>query len=185
MLASIVAIWAAIFSCHALAFRAGSPLLSLLPPIAMLAFADTVLEDLIKPQYGVAFLAAALLVVFADALRRVQGWGPVWTGPGSRARLSATASHGARRVAFAAVATAALVPLLMPGFGSKAHLRHQLHELLGSCPDRPTRIDQGGAHEEGPRRGLPGDVQPRLVLADAFAAELQRRRVPPRQRGSR
>ena len=120
MLASIVAIWAAIFSCHALAFRAGSPLLSLLPPIAMLAFADTVLEDLIKPQYGVAFLAAALLVVFADALRRVQGWGPVWTGPGSRAHLSATASHGARRVAVAAVATAALVPLLMPGFGSKA-----------------------------------------------------------------
>ncbi len=120
MLASIVAMWAAIFSCHALAFRAGSPLLSLLPPIAMLAFADTVLEDLIKPQYGVAFLAAALLVVFADALRRVQGWGPVWTGPGSRARLSATASHGARRVAVAAVATAALVPLLMPGFGSKA-----------------------------------------------------------------
>ncbi|MEP6972712.1 MAG: DUF3488 and transglutaminase-like domain-containing protein [Actinomycetota bacterium] len=120
MLASIVAMWAAIFSCHALAFRAGSPLLSLLPPIAMLAFADTVLEDLIKPQYGVAFLAAALLVVFADALRRVQGWGPVWTGPGSRARLSATASHGARRVAVAAVATAALVPLLVPGFGSKA-----------------------------------------------------------------
>ncbi|MGH2594895.1 MAG: transglutaminase TgpA family protein [Actinomycetota bacterium] len=120
MLASIVAMWAAMFSCHALAFRAGSPLLSLLPPIAMLAFADTVLEDLIKPQYGVAFLAAALIVVFADALRRVQGWGPVWTGPGSRARLSATASHGARRVAVAAVATAALVPLLMPGFGSKA-----------------------------------------------------------------
>ncbi len=120
MLASIVAMWAAIFSCHALAFRAGSPLLSLLPPIAMLAFADTVLEDLIKPQYGVAFLAAALLVVFADALRRVQGWGPVWSGPGSRGRLSATASHGARRVAVAAVATAALVPLLMPGFGSKA-----------------------------------------------------------------
>jgi transglutaminase-like putative cysteine protease len=120
MLASIVAMWAAIFSCHALAFRAGSPLLSLLPPIAMLVFADTVLEDLIKPQYGVAFLTAALLVVFADALRRVQGWGPVWTGPGSRARLSATASHGARRVAVAAVAAAALVPLLMPGFGSKA-----------------------------------------------------------------
>ena len=120
MLASIVAMWAAIFSCYSLAFRAGSPLLSLLPPIAMLVFADTVLEDLIKPQYGVAFLAAALIVVFADALRRVQGWGPVWTGPGSHARLSATASHGARRVAVAALATAALVPLLIPGFGSKA-----------------------------------------------------------------
>jgi transglutaminase-like putative cysteine protease len=120
MLASIVAMWAAIFSCHALAFRAGSPLLALLPPIAMLAFADTVLEEFIKPLYGVAFLAAALAIVFADALRRVQGWGPVWTGPGSRARLSATASRGARRVAVAAVGTAMIVPFLVPGFGSKA-----------------------------------------------------------------
>ena len=120
MLASIVAMWAAIFSCHALAFRAGSPLLALLPPIAMLAFADTVLEEFIKPLYGVVFLAAALAIVFADALRRVQGWGPVWTGPGSRARLSATASRGARRVAVAAVGTAMIVPFLVPGFGSKA-----------------------------------------------------------------
>ena len=120
MLASIVAMWSAIFSCHALAFRAGSPLLALLPPIAMLAFADTVLEEFVKPLYGVAFLAAALAIVFADALRRVQGWGPVWTGPGTRARLSATASRGARRVAVAAVGTAMIVPFLIPGFGSKA-----------------------------------------------------------------
>ena len=120
ILASVVAMWAAIFSCHALAFRAGSPLLALLPPIAMLAFADTVLEEFVKPVYGVAFLAAALAIVFADALRRVQGWGPVWTGPGSRARLSATASRGARRVAVAALGTAMIVPFLIPGFGSKA-----------------------------------------------------------------
>jgi transglutaminase-like putative cysteine protease len=120
MLASIVAMWAAIFSCHALAFRADSPLLALLPPVVMLAFADIVLEEFIKAQYGVVFLAAALAVVFADALRRVQGWGPVWTGPGSRARLSATASRGARRVAVAALGTAVVVPFLVPGFGSKA-----------------------------------------------------------------
>ncbi len=120
MLASILAMWAAIFSCHALAFRAGSPILALLPPIAMLAFADTVLEEFIKPVYGVVFLAASLAIVFADALRRVQGWGPVWTGPGSRARLSATASRGARRVAVAAVGTAMIVPFIVPGFGSKA-----------------------------------------------------------------
>lgn len=120
MLASIVAMWAAIFSCHALAFRAGSPLLALLPPIVMLAFADTVLEEFVKPVYGVVFLAAALAIVFADGLRRVQGWGPVWTGPGSRARLSATASRGARRVAAAAVGTAMILPFLVPGFGSKA-----------------------------------------------------------------
>jgi transglutaminase-like putative cysteine protease len=120
MLASVLAMWAAIFSCHALAFRAGSPLLALLPPIAMLAFADTVLEELIKPLYGVAFLAAALAIIFADALRRVQGWGPVWTGPGSRARLSATASRGARRVGVATLGTAIILPFLVPGFGSKA-----------------------------------------------------------------
>jgi transglutaminase-like putative cysteine protease len=120
MLASIVAMWAAIFSCHALAFRAGSPLLALLPPVVMVAFADTVLEEFIKPLYGVTFLAAALAIIFADALRRVQGWGPVWTGPGSRARLSATASRGARRVAAAAVGCAIIVPFLVPGFGSKA-----------------------------------------------------------------
>jgi transglutaminase-like putative cysteine protease len=120
LLASVLAMWTAIFSCHALAFRAGSPLLALLPPIAMLAFADTVLEEFVKPVYGVVYLAAALAIVFADALRRVQGWGPVWTGPGSRARLSATASRGARRVAVAAVSTAIVLPFLVPGFGSKA-----------------------------------------------------------------
>ncbi len=121
MLAGVVAIWAAMFSCHALAFRAGSPLLALLPPLALLTFADTVLEEVIKPQYGVAFLVGALAVVFADALRRVQGWGPIWvTGTGPRARLSATAGRGARRVAAAAIATAAILPILVPGFGSKA-----------------------------------------------------------------
>ncbi len=117
-LAAVTSMWAAIFSAHALAFRAGSPLLALLPPIALLAFADTVLEETIKPWYGLVFLGAGLVVVFADSLRRVQGWGPVWVGPGARARLSATASRGARRVAVAAVAVAALVPILVPGFGS-------------------------------------------------------------------
>jgi hypothetical protein len=82
MLASILAMWAAIFSCHALAFRAGSPILALLPPIAMLAFADTVLEEFIKPVYGVVFLAASLAIVFADALRRCRD-GAGLTGPGS------------------------------------------------------------------------------------------------------
>ena len=121
MLASILAIWAAIFSCHALAFRAGSPLLALLPPIAMVAFADTVLEEFIKPALrGDRSWQPALGIVFADALRRVQGWGPVWTGPGAKARLSATASRGARRVAAAAVGCAMILPFLVPGFGSTA-----------------------------------------------------------------
>ena len=99
VLAALTATWAAVFSAHALAFRAGSPLLALLPPIALVAFADTVLEEFIRPVYGLLFLGAALLVVFADGLRRLQGWGPVWTGPGRNARLSATAGRSARGVA--------------------------------------------------------------------------------------
>ncbi len=120
MLAALTATWAAIFSAHALAFRAGSPILALLPPIALVAFADTVLEEIVRPLYGVAFLIAATAMIFADGLRRVQGWGPVWTGPGHDARLTLTAGRGARRVAAAAIALAAVSPLLVPGFGSTA-----------------------------------------------------------------
>ncbi len=49
MLAALTATWAAVFSSHALAFRAGSPLLALLPPVALVAFADTVLDQFVKP----------------------------------------------------------------------------------------------------------------------------------------
>lgn len=122
LLAALTGTWAAIFSAHALAFRAGSPLLALLPPVALVAFADTVLEDVVRPVYGVAFLVAATAVVFADSLRRVQGWGPVWASPGRAARLTSTAGKGARRVAAATVAVAIVSPLLIPGFGSKAIL---------------------------------------------------------------
>jgi transglutaminase-like putative cysteine protease len=120
MLAALTAVWAAIFSGHALAFRAGSPLLALLPPVALVAFADTVLGPAVRPFYGVGFLVAALALLFADGLRRVQAWGPVWTGPGRNAGLSATAGRGARRVAAAAVAAAMIAPILLPGFGTKA-----------------------------------------------------------------
>ena len=153
MLASIVAMWAAIFSCHALAFRAGSPLLALLPPVVMVAFADTVLEEFIKPLYGVTFLAAALAIIFADALRRVQGWGPVWTGPGSRARLSATASRGARRVAVAAVGTAMIVPFLVPGFGSKA-----IFDISSTNESDRVRIDPLVSIKASLQRSTPVEV---------------------------
>jgi transglutaminase-like putative cysteine protease len=118
LLAAVVSLWAAVFSAHALAFRAGSPLLGLIPPVALVAFADTVLEEFVKPLYGVAFLAAALLVVFADGLARIQGWGPVWS---SRPRgVASAAGRGARRLGFAALAAAIMAPIVIPGFGSKA-----------------------------------------------------------------
>jgi len=122
LLACVTGIWAAVFSAHALAFRAGSPILALVPPLALIAFADSVLEDVIRPLYGVAFLIAALAVIFGDGLRRVQGWGPVWAGPGKAARLLPSAGRGARRVAATAVGLALVSPLLIPGFGSKALL---------------------------------------------------------------
>jgi hypothetical protein len=120
MLAAITAVWAAVFSCYALAFRAGSPLLSLVPPVALVAFADSVLEDTIKPVYGLLFLIAALAVVFADSLRRIHGWGPVWSPPGTRNRLLPSAGRGARRVGAGVVVLAAIAPIVVPGFGSKA-----------------------------------------------------------------
>ena len=117
LLAAVVSLWAAVFSAHALAFRAGSPLLGLVPPVALVAFADTVLEEFVKPLYGVAFLAAAILVVFADGLARVQGWGPVWSS--SRRGIAATAGRPARRLGFTALGAALLAPILVPGFGSQ------------------------------------------------------------------
>jgi hypothetical protein len=120
LLAAITAVWAAVFSCYALAFRAGSPLLALVPPVALVAFADSVLDGIIKPVYGVLFLIAALAVVFADSLRRIHGWGPVWSPPGAHNRLLPSAGRGARRVAAGVVVLAAMAPIVVPGFGSKA-----------------------------------------------------------------
>jgi len=56
VMAGSIAVWAAVFSCYALAFRAQSPLLSLVPPIALVVFADSVLDDFERPLYGVLFL---------------------------------------------------------------------------------------------------------------------------------
>lgn len=119
LLAAVTAVWAAVFSSHSLAFRAGSPLLALLPPVALVTFADTVLEGSVKPLYGLFFLLAGLAVVFTDGLHRIQGWGPVWGGRGSEGRLVRAAARSARRVTVAAIGVAAVAPILVPGFGSK------------------------------------------------------------------
>lgn len=117
MLAAVTAVWTSAFSSHALAIRAGSPLLAILPPIALVGFADTVLEDGARPVYAILLLAAALAVVFADGLRRVRQWGPVWSG--SRTRRLGTSVRGSRPVAFMVIAAAVLVPGLLPGFRSE------------------------------------------------------------------
>jgi transglutaminase-like putative cysteine protease len=115
MLAAVTAVWTAAFSSHALAIRAGSPLLAVLPPIALVGFADTVLEDGARPIYAIVLLAAAIAVVFADGLRRVRQWGPVWSSRSGRLKNSV---RGSRPVAAAVIAVAVLVPGLLPGFRS-------------------------------------------------------------------
>jgi transglutaminase-like putative cysteine protease len=115
LLAAVTAVWTASFSSHALAIRAGSPLLAVLPPIALVGFADTVLEDGARPVYAIVLLAAAIAVVFADGLRRVRQWGPVWS---SRTGRLKTSVRGSRPVALAVIAVAVLVPGLLPGFRS-------------------------------------------------------------------
>jgi transglutaminase-like putative cysteine protease len=116
MLAAVTAVWTAAFSSHALAIRAGSPLLAVLPPIALVGFADTVLEDGARPIYAIVLLAAAIAVVFADGLRRVRQWGPVWSG--SRTRRLGPSVRGSRPVALTVIVAAVLIPGLLPGFRS-------------------------------------------------------------------
>jgi hypothetical protein len=122
VMAGAVAVWAAVFSCYALAFRAQSPLLALVPPLALVVFADSVLDDAIKPVYGALFLIAALAVLFADSLRRIRAWGPVWSPVAGRDRLLPVAGRNARWVGASALVAAVLAPLLLPGFGTTSLL---------------------------------------------------------------
>ena len=118
LLAAVTAVWTASFSAHALAIRAGSPLLAVLPSVALVGFTDTVMQDGARPGYAVILLSAVLFVSFVDGIRRIRQWGPVW---GSRGRpLSTATGHGARRVATLAVAVSVLVPGILPGFRSLA-----------------------------------------------------------------
>jgi transglutaminase-like putative cysteine protease len=120
MLAAMTAVWAASSSAYTLAARAGSPMLAVLPPVALVAFADIVLEDGVRPVYAVLFLLAALAVVFSDGLRRVRQWGPVWSGPYEGRALRSATGRGLRRVALVAIAAAVLVPGALPGFRAPA-----------------------------------------------------------------
>jgi len=118
LLAAVTAVWTASFSAHALAIRAGAPLLAVLPSVALVGFTDTVMQDGARPGYAVVLLSAVLFVCFVDGIHRIRQWGPMW---GSRGRpLSAATGHGARRVATLAVAVAVLVPGILPGFHSVA-----------------------------------------------------------------
>jgi transglutaminase-like putative cysteine protease len=121
MLAAVTATWTAAFSTYALAIRAGSPLLAVMPCVALVAFADTVLEDGARPAYAIVFLLAVLGVVFVDGVRRVREWGPVWSSSSRAERgFARVASRGAQAVAVVAVLAAVLAPGVLPGFRASA-----------------------------------------------------------------
>ena len=118
ILASITAMWAAAFAAHALAVRAASPFLALLPPGALLAFASLVVNDGSRPAYVIAFLGAAMALLYADGLRRVGQWGPiaVWSGPRRWRTASSSHTRSARRVALTCLGIALFAPGILPGF---------------------------------------------------------------------
>jgi len=117
LLASVVAVWAAGYAAHALAARAGSPVLALFPPAALVAFAGMVADDGPHPFRAGALLAAAFVVLFGSGLDRLRLWGPILPWPGFRRwRLARGAGRHARRLALAATAVALLLPGLLPGF---------------------------------------------------------------------
>jgi transglutaminase-like putative cysteine protease len=120
-LAALTAVWTAAFSSHSLAARARSPFLALLPPSALLAFGNKVVEDGARPLYVGAFLLAAFTLLFADGLRRVSQWGPIsmWHGRYGLKSGTATTTRGARRMAAACLGLALLAPGLLPGFRDK------------------------------------------------------------------
>jgi transglutaminase-like putative cysteine protease len=118
VLAALAATWTSAFASHALAARARSPFLALLPPAALLAFSNLILDDRGAPLLVLAFMAAALGILFADGSWRVGQWGPVtyWQGratlwPGAGAGL-----RSARRVGLVCLGVAVFTPWLLPGY---------------------------------------------------------------------
>jgi len=120
-LAALTAVWAASFSAHALAARARSPFLALLPPAGLLAFTSIILDEGARPLYVLVFLASAIGVVFADGLRRVSQWGPITLWHGRRKlRFGTTGTmRGARWVAVVTLAVAVFLPGILPGYRSR------------------------------------------------------------------
>ncbi len=151
MLAAVAAVWAASFSAHALAVRAGSPLLAMLPLLALVAFADSVMHDGARPIYGALCLAGALAIIASDGLRRVRRWGPLkWWSGYSRRRLGTIAkAQGARRAVITVVGIAVLLPGLLPGYGASP---------LVHAHAQPTRTS-------GPTVSLAASLPPRPAVA--------------------
>ncbi|HEX9822960.1 MAG TPA: DUF3488 and transglutaminase-like domain-containing protein [Actinomycetota bacterium] len=116
--ASLIAVWSAAYASHALAARAGSPILALAPAATLLAFAEVVMEDGPRPGYAAAFLVAGVLVLFSAGIRGLRGWGPLLPRRtfGSTRLATGPIGRGAQTMGIAATAAALLAPGILPGF---------------------------------------------------------------------
>ena len=121
---SLIAVWSAAYAAHALAARAASPILALVPSAGLIGFANVVAEDGARPAYAAVFLLAALAVLYTSGMRQLDLWGPVLPRRSlSAARLAAGPSGRlARRLGVAVTAVAVFLPGLLPGFGADAIL---------------------------------------------------------------
>lgn len=116
--ACVIAVWSAAYASHALATRARSPVLSLVPPATLLAFAEVVVEDGPRPVYAAAFLLAAIGVLFTAGVRHSRGWGPMLPRRryGSLRLAASSTGRSAQRLGMAVTAITLLVPGLLPGY---------------------------------------------------------------------
>jgi transglutaminase-like putative cysteine protease len=118
VLAALTATWTSAFASYALAARARSPFLALLPPAALLAFSNLILSDSGRPLLVLAFMAAALGILFADGSWRVHQWGPVtyWQNRATKWPGAGAGLRGARRVGLICLGVAVFTPWLLPGY---------------------------------------------------------------------
>lgn len=132
--AAVVAVWCASYASHALAVRAASPVLALIPPAGLLGFASYLAEDGPRLGFVLGFLLASLGVLLGSGLRRFRVWGPILAWPGSRRWRAAAGGNAreARRLVVAVTAEAIVLPGLLPGFKAAPLLN------LGSSTGRIT-----------------------------------------------
>ena len=114
MTAAMIAIWSACAASHALAVRVGATVLPLLPGAALLGFVGVVTGEPPRPGYVVAFLGAAFMLLFAQAVAR--GWR---MGRGRRALAS---TRWARWMGAVAIVAALALPGVLPGYRAEAIL---------------------------------------------------------------
>ena len=135
--------WAVTVSADGLAFRAGQPLLAMVPALGLFVF-----PAMIRPSgpgwYTLWFLLGAGVLLLQEGRGRLAGWGQ-WvasprTRPGGRWRLPVSpANTTARRLAASAGVLALAVPWALPGYGREPLLNYRGDAGLRPPRSRSTR----------------------------------------------